>query len=79
MTVWPRMLKRSTAAAYCELSIQAFEREIIAGRLPGPVLLGGKEHWCKNALDLALDIITGATSEPEYLKELRERYGQKAA
>lgn len=29
----PRMMKRKTAAQYCDLSEAAFEREIIAGRL----------------------------------------------
>lgn len=54
MTIWPRMMKRQTAAAYCDLSVGAFEREITAGRLPAPVTLGGREHWCKKALDRAL-------------------------
>lgn len=28
-TPWPRMLKRDKAAAYCDLSVAAFEREIV--------------------------------------------------
>jgi len=47
VTIWPRMLKRKTAAQYCDLSEAAFEKEVIAGRLPAPVMLGGREHWCK--------------------------------
>lgn len=56
----PRMMKRTTAAAYCDLSIATFEREINAGRLPSPVILGNREHWCRNALDRALDQLTAA-------------------
>ena len=29
MSAWPRMLKRDKAAAYCDLSVAAFEREIV--------------------------------------------------
>lgn len=79
MTTWPRMMKRATAAAYCDLSERAFEREINAGRLPGPVTLGGREHWCKNALDRALDQLTGAQDVPEYRRKFLEKYGSKAA
>lgn len=79
MERWPRMLKRQTAAAYCDLSVGAFEREITAGRLPAPVTLGGREHWCKKALDRALDQLTGAEQLPEYRKKLMERYGPQAA
>ena len=56
---WPRMMKRQTAAQYCDLSIAAFEAEITAGRLPSPVMLGRREHWCIKALDRALDVLTG--------------------
>lgn len=75
---WPRMLKRQTAAQYCDLSVPSFEREIIAGRLPAGVMLGGREHWCRNALDKALDALTGAGSEPDYIKEMKARYGEAA-
>ena len=75
----PRMMKRKTAAQYCDLSEAAFVREITAGRLPAGVMLGGREHWCKNALDKALDELTGAQDVPDYRRKLQERYGQKAA
>ncbi len=71
---WPRMMKRATAAAYCELSVAGFEREIAAGRLPTPSILDGREHWCRAALDKALDIITGQLPMPDYREELRRRY-----
>jgi hypothetical protein len=57
---WPRMMKRGLAALYCDLASAAFEREVAAGRLPSPVLLGGEEHWCRRDLDQALDNLTGA-------------------
>jgi len=50
VNAWPRMLKRDKAAAYCDLSVAAFEREIVAGRLPAGVMLGGRVI---NPLDLA--------------------------
>lgn len=73
MNAWPRMLKRTRAAEYCDLSEAAFEREIIAGRLPAGVMLGGREHWCKNALDKALDILAGAHEADAWEKEFWDR------
>lgn len=59
MTAWPRMMKRGTAAQYCDLSEAAFVREVMLGRLPGSVMFGGREHWDRNAIDKALDLIAG--------------------
>lgn len=77
---WPQAMRKKTAAAYCDLSSGAFEREIVNGRLPTSFILGGREHWHKPALDAALDRITGgAEPEPEYLREWREKYGQPSS
>ena len=75
MSRWPRMMKRKTAAEYCDLSESAFEREVLAGRLPSPVMLGGREHWCQVALDRALAILTGEQTLPEWEQELNRKYG----
>lgn len=72
---WPRFMKRARAAAYCDLSEAAFEREIVSGRLPSAIILGGKDHWCRRELDKALDRLTGASDVPDYRKEHEERYG----
>lgn len=53
------MMRRTMAADYCQLSVPDFEREITAGRLPMPVMLGKWEHWNKSQLDAALDAISG--------------------
>ena len=78
MTRWPRMMRRRTAAEYVDMTEAAFEREVLAGRLPSPVLLGGRDHWDRFALDEALNQIAGITAEPDYRKDLRGRYGQAA-
>lgn len=74
-----RMMKRTTAAAYCDLSEPAFLREVSEGRLPCAIKLGGRDHWCKNKLDKALDRLTGADPKPAYLEEFEARYGSEAA
>lgn len=78
---WPVMMKRKTAAAYCDMTEAAFEREVSAGRLPMPVMFGGRDHWRKEAIDKALDYITGDAKqgEPEFRRKMRERHAQKAA
>jgi len=35
MTIWPRMMRKKTAMAYCELSEAAFKREVFSGRQLG--------------------------------------------
>lgn len=59
MPFWPRLMRRRLAALYCDLSEAAFEREVVAGRLPMPVSLAGQDHWCRVGLDQALDRLTG--------------------
>jgi len=70
---WPRMMKRRTAAEYCDLSEQAFEREVFAGRLPCAVMLGNREHWDKLALDKALAALSGHDELPEWEAELYQK------
>lgn len=55
----PRMMRRQTAAAYLDLSIPEFEREVTAGRLPMPVRLGNNEHWSRAAIDDAVARLSG--------------------
>lgn len=54
---WPRMMRKATAAAYCDLSVVAFEREVATGRLPMPIELAGQDRWSLAALDAALNQI----------------------
>jgi hypothetical protein len=53
------MMRRATAAAYCDLTESGLEREVAAGRLPSPVKLDGKDHWSRVALDEYLAHISG--------------------
>lgn len=66
---WPAMMKRGTAAEYVDMSEGAFVREVLAGRLPCGVHLGGREHWHKDALDRALAVIAG-----ERTADYRQRF-----
>jgi len=75
---WPLMLKRAMAAAYLDMSEASFEREIAQGRLPDGVMLGGRAHWYRPALDKAIALIAGeGEHDPE--AEFWERFGDKAA
>jgi len=65
---WPRMMKRATAASYCDLSPSKFSQEVIAGRLPLPVKLGGEDHWNQVALDAELARLSGL-EEDDWRKE----------
>lgn len=66
------MMLRSTAAAYLDLSEAALEKEVGAGRLPPPVLLGARLHWDRDQIDEALAKLSGSaeadwrTSSPLY-------------
>lgn len=72
---WPRMMRRRTAAEYVDMSESAFEREVLACRLPSPLLLGGRDHWDRLALDRSLAMLTGEEELPEWEKEFQRRYG----
>lgn len=56
---WPRMMKKATAARYCDLTTPEFSREVACGRLPLPIKLGNAEHWDRNQLDEELNRLTG--------------------
>lgn len=56
---WPRMMRRALAAAYCDLTSGAFEREVATGKLPMPVKLAGEDRWSRDDLDAALDTLMG--------------------
>lgn len=55
---WPAMMLRKTAAAYLDMAETAFEREVISGRLPMPILFGGKERWSREQIDVYLSNLT---------------------
>jgi hypothetical protein len=59
---WPRMMKRGTAARYLDLTPAELDREVAAGRLPHPVMLGKDEHWSRATLDERLAQLTGEGS-----------------
>lgn len=56
---WPAMMKQKTAAAYCDLSVAEFEREVQSGRLPMPIKLGNSEHWSRAAIDERIGRLLG--------------------
>lgn len=70
---WPRLMKLANAAAYCDLTPAAFEREVFAGKLPAGRMIGGRDHWDRIALDRAIDRLMG-NGEPDWRKQLRDRY-----
>lgn len=77
---WPRMMRRPTAAAYCDMRIPDFEREVLAGRLPQPVDLGGEERWSRVRLDEALDRLTGeAPPAPADWRREQPLYGEASS
>ena len=60
---WPRMMKRETAARYCDLSAVEFEREVAQGRLPMPIVLGNGQHWDRVVLDEHINHLSGRSDD----------------
>lgn len=75
---WPRVMKRKTAAAYCDLSEAAFVREVLAGALPASIMLGKQEHWNRLAIDAALDALAGDSNVPAHIRRFKERHSEAA-
>ena len=67
----PAAMKRARAAAYCDLSVPAFEREVAAGRLPQPIMLGGTLHWRRAAIDVALERLAGEAPANDWRSETK--------
>lgn len=63
---WPAAMTRAKAAAYVDLSVAEFEREVAAGRLPRPMSqLGRQPHWSRAQLDRALAVLAGEVIDGE--------------
>ncbi len=60
---WPRMMRKATAARYCDLTTAEFTREVASGRLPAAVMLGNAEHWDRRQLDEELNRLTGQSRD----------------
>lgn len=69
---WPAAMKRATAAAYLDMSEDAFLREVRAGRMPGSFVLGGQNHWRKHAIDAAIARLESHSLD-DPTERLRER------
>ena len=52
---WPRLLRQSKAAQYCDMTTQAFEKAVASGELPMPKLVAGNERWDRVEIDKMLD------------------------
>jgi len=80
MTRWPALMRKKTAAEYCDMSEAAFLREIAAGRFPAGVMIGGQERWRMDALDAAIARLDGGEPQDEDMRKLRAMcLGEKAA
>ena len=70
-TAWPRLMRAESAARYVdEKSVDAFRRAV--GTLyPKPIRVSGKgERWLKDALDEAIDKISGKTHVSDIADQL---------
>ena len=56
---WPRMMRKSTAAAYLDITDAAFQRAVDSGQLPQPVEFGGTKLWSRPAIDLVCEGVAG--------------------
>ena len=69
-TDWPGLMKQGTAAAYCDMTINEFERAVASGALPMPILVNGAERRSRAAIDERVTGLSGAgdwrASQPLY-------------
>lgn len=56
----PRLLSKSEAAAYCNLSLSGFGEWVRVGRLPNSI--PHTHRWDRRAIDQALDRLSGIAS-----------------
>jgi hypothetical protein len=71
---WPCLMKRATLAQYLDIAPSDVEREIVAGRLPMPIKMGGRDVWSRALVDSMVERMTGEaidnwrSSQPLYAK-----------
>ena len=65
---WPRMMKKATLAAYLDMGGADIEREVMAGRLPHPISIGGAPHWSRAAVDASIESLTGESAHDDWRK-----------
>ena len=65
---WPRMMRRSTAALYCDMPVAEFERGVALGTLPPPVRVVDEDRWSRVQLDESLERLTG-DAIPDFRKK----------
>ena len=78
----PRGLRHDEAAAFCGLTIAAFDAEVAAGRLPGPVFPDRRPRvWDRLALERAFDSLskTSKSSTSPFIERLRHGAGNVAS
>lgn len=66
---WPRLMKRKTAAEYCDMSVPTFLKQVEECRLPPPVMLGSRDHWDRQMLDKSIHALAG-----EYIPEHERKF-----
>lgn len=63
---WPREMRASTAAAYCdEISVAAFLNQVAQSVFPTPrIASDANPKWDRLALDHAIALLHGQSAEP---------------
>jgi hypothetical protein len=51
MTLWPGLLKRESAAKYCDMKPAEFDKAVASGDLPSPIMVNGKHLWRRADID----------------------------
>lgn len=67
----PRGLGRDEAARYLGIAPTTLDREVAAGRIATPKLIGGRKVWDRLALDRVFEDATPKTDEAEALRRTR--------
>jgi len=59
---WPLTLRRDLAAVALDMSLPQFERAVVEGSLPMPIIIAGEERWSLVAIEAAIGKLTGDPS-----------------
>ena len=79
MNIWPGFMLKTTLAKYLQVCPATITNELLLGRLPEPITLGGRDHWSKEEVDAMLRRRVAGVVEEDFEADFAARLARERA